>query len=98
MNKERLMKILIAPHVSEKSTLLAETARQYVFRVTSNANKKEIKRAVEMMFDVKVDDVRTINVRGKSKLFQGRPGSRPFWKKAYVTLSEGHEIEMMGAQ
>lgn len=98
MNQERLMKILLAPRISEKTTLLAETDGQYTFRVLPDASKTEIKKAVELLFDVKVEQVQTINVRGKAKMFRGTPGARRSWKKAYVKLSEGHEIDFVGGQ
>jgi large subunit ribosomal protein L23 len=98
MNEERLLKILIAPRISEKSTLASELGRQYVFKVIPSAKKPDIKQAVELIFKVVVDSVRTINVRGKGKAFRGRFGSRPSWKKAYVKLKEGHEIDVMGGQ
>lgn len=97
MNQERLMRVIIAPHVSEKSTGQIEK-RQYVFRVLPNARKPEIKKAIETLFNVKVDEVQTVNVRGKSKTFRGARGQRSNWKKAYVKLSEGHEIDAIGAQ
>lgn len=98
MNKERLLKVLVEPKISEKSTRLAESARQYVFKVLMDAKKPEIKKAVELMFDVKVESVQTINVRGKTKGFGGRYGTRPFWKKAYVRLAEGQELDVISAQ
>ncbi len=98
MNQDRILKILIAPQISEKSTMVAELNRQYVFKVLSDAKKPEIKKAVEIMFSVEVDSVQTINVRGKGKIFRGRSGHRSFWKKAYVKLKKGHEIDVMGGQ
>ncbi len=99
MNQERLMKVLLAPHVSEKSSVAAELNNQYVFKVLPDATKPEIKKAVELMFEVKVDDVRVVNMKGKTK---GRPGMRmgrrPNWKKAYVSLSQGQEIDFAGAE
>ena len=98
MNQERLMKILLSPVVSEKSTRLADANRQFVFKVMPDASKPEIRRAVELMFDVKVQGVQVSNVRGKSKRFGNREGKRADWKKAYVTLAEGHDIDFMGAE
>jgi large subunit ribosomal protein L23 len=98
MNQERLMKILLAPVVSEKSTRLADSNRQFVFKVQPDASKPEIRRAVELMFDVKVAGVQVSNVRGKTKRFGHREGRRADWKKAYVTLAEGHDINFMGAE
>ncbi len=98
MSKERLMKVLLAPHVSEKSAIAADTNRQFVFRVLPDANKAEIKDAVELLFEVKVDRVQVSNVKGKQKRFGQIQGRRASWKKAYVTLQEGHDIEFMGPQ
>jgi large subunit ribosomal protein L23 len=98
MNKERLMKILLAPHVSEKATVAADKNRQFVFRVAGTATKPEIKQAVELMFDVKVDGVRVANMHGKTKRFGARVGKRVDYKKAYVSLKEGFDIELMGPQ
>ena len=93
-----LMNVLLAPHVTEKSTRVADQHKQYVFKVAKDANKATIKRATEAMFNVKVEKVHTTNVKGKVKLFGGRAGSRPSWKKAYVTLAEGYDINFMGKE
>ncbi len=98
MNTERLMKILLAPVVSEKSTRLADTNRQFVFKVQPDASKPEIRKAVELMFDVKVTGVQVANMAGKTKRHGHREGKRADWKKAYVTLAEGHDIDFMGAE
>ena len=98
MNQERIMKILIAPIVSEKSTRLADSHRQYAFKVMTDAKKPEVRKAVELMFDVKVSGVQIANVRGKVKRFGQSFGKRADWKKAYVTLAEGHDINFMGAE
>jgi len=92
------MDVLRAPHVSEKAALVADSANQYLFRVATNAAKGEIKKAVEEMFDVKVEQVRVLNVKGKSKRFGARLGKRSNWRKAYVRLAEGQEIEMLSAE
>ena len=97
MNNERLMKVLLAPHVSEKTTMAAD-AGQYVFKVVVDANKTEIKHAVEKMFEVKVDSVQVANVKGKTKRFSQIPGRRANWKKAYVKLQPGHDIDFAGPQ
>jgi large subunit ribosomal protein L23 len=97
MNPERLMKILLSPIVSEKTTRLADASRQYAFKVLPGATKPEVRKAVELMFDVKVDNVQISNVRGKIKRHGQSVGRRADWKKAYVTLSEGHDIDFMGA-
>lgn len=98
MKKERLMKVLLAPHVSEKSTTASDTNRQFVFRVLPDANKLEIKKAVELMFEVKVDSVQVSNVKGKRKRFGQIAGRRADWKKAYVKLQPGQDLDFMGAQ
>ena len=98
MNQERIMKVLIAPVVSEKSTRLADENRQFVFKVMPDASKPEVRKAVELMFDVKVDAVQIANVNGKVKRFGQTIGRRATWKKAYVTLAEGHDINFMGAE
>ncbi len=96
MNKERLMKVLLAPHVSEKATIVADKNRQFVFKVVPDANKIEIRQAVEMLFNVKVDAVQISNVKPKIKRTGHRLGTRKGWKKAYVCLSEGHDIDFTG--
>jgi large subunit ribosomal protein L23 len=95
MNVDRLHQIIIAPVVSEKSTRVSEKANQAVFKVVRDAEKPEIKEAVEKLFNVKVDVVRTLNVKGKSKRFGRFSGKRSDWKKAYVTLAQGQEIDFL---
>jgi large subunit ribosomal protein L23 len=90
--QERLMQVLVAPHVSEKGTTVADQHNQVVFRVRPDATKTEIKQAVETLFKVKVTQVRTLNVRGKNKRFGQTLGRRADWKKAYITLAAGQEI------
>ena len=90
--QERLMQVLLAPVVSEKSTFVADKANQYVFRVADNATKLEIKAAVELMFKTQVKSVSVVNVRGKEKRFGRFMGRRNSWKKAYVALQPGQEI------
>lgn len=93
MNQERLIQIIRAPIVSEKSTMLANKYQQSAFRVASDATKIEIKAAVEMLFDVKVQSVNIINVKGKKKRFGRIFGCRKNWKKAYVSLMPGQSID-----
>lgn len=93
---ERLHQIILAPVVSEKSTRSAEKHNQVVFKVLRDARKPEIKAAVEKLFNVKVEAIRTLNVKGKSKRFGASMGVRSDWKKAYVTLAEGQEIDFLG--
>jgi len=97
-SKERLSVVLIAPHVSEKSARIATEGNQYVFRVRTDATKPEIRAAVELMFEVKVETVRVVNQAGKAKRFGRSLGRRQDWKKAYVRLAEGQQIEMGGAE
>ena len=97
MNQERMYQILLLPHVSEKSTLLADEKNQHVFKVATDATRSEVKQAVEELFKVKVDKVRILNVKGKNKRFGGRPGKRSDMRKAYITLSAGHDIDFAGA-
>ena len=94
MNEERMYQILEMPHISEKSALLGDSANQAVFKVSPDASKAEIKEAVEQLFSVKVADVRTANMKGKSKRMGMRRGKRSDWKKAYVSLEQGHEIDL----
>ena len=98
ISKERLINVLIAPHVSEKSARIADQGNQYVFKVRTDATKPEIRAAVEFMFTVKVDTVRVVNVMGKNKRFGRAEGRRSDWKKAYVRLAEGQAIELGGAE
>ena len=98
MSMERLTQVLIAPHVSEKSAGLADDSNQHVFKVLPNASKQEIKSAVEQLFQVKVASVRTVNVQGKTKRFGRSLGKRSDWKKAYVKLEAGHDIELTGME
>ena len=97
MNQERIMQVLLAPHISEKSAVLADSDRQHVFKVLPTATKTEIKQAVESLFNVKVDQVRVVNVKGKTKRFGQRNGKRSDWRKAYVKLAEGQDIDFAGA-
>lgn len=90
--QQRLMQVLLAPVISEKSTFVADKHSQVIFRVASDATKPEIKAAVEFMFKVQVDSVTVVNVRGKEKRFGQFMGRRNHWKKAYVSLKPGQEI------
>ncbi|MFZ2301746.1 MAG: 50S ribosomal protein L23 [Gallionella sp.] len=96
-SQERLMKVLLAPQISEKATHVAEKNEQVIFRVATDATKPEIKAAVEMMFKVNVDSVQVACVKGKAK--GGRyPGRRNNWKKAYVCLAAGQEINFAASE
>ncbi|OOZ42753.1 50S ribosomal protein L23 [Solemya elarraichensis gill symbiont] len=94
MNQERVMKVLLAPIVSEKSAIAGES-NQVVFRVVADATKPEIRAAVEKMFEVDVESVRVVNLKGKTKRFGARFGRRSDTRKAYVRLKEGQEIDFM---
>ena len=97
MNQERIYKVLLGPHVSEKASLAAERG-QVVFRVAPDATKPEIKAAVEHLFNVEVEAVTTSIVRPKMRRFRNRPGFHNAWKKAFVKLKEGHEIDFVGGE
>ncbi len=93
MNREQLMNVLLAPHVTEKTSLGMQNNNQYTFRVRRDATKPDIKQAVELMFDVKVKAVQVVNEPGKSRRFGGRIGRTQDWKKAYVSLAQGQAID-----
>ena len=97
-NAAQLMTVVLAPVVSEKSTFVADKNRQYVFRVADQATKPEIKAAVELMFKTKVDGVTVLNVRGKERRFGRLVGRRRNWKKAYVRLAAGQEINFAATE
>jgi large subunit ribosomal protein L23 len=97
MNQERLMKVLLAPIVSEKSTMVADKNEQVAFRVLQDATKPEIKAAVELLFKVKVESVQVLNTKGKSKRFGRFEGRRRNTRKAYVSLAPGQEINFAEA-
>ena len=96
--KERLMGVILAPHVSEKAARASEASNQFVFRVRGDATKPEIKAAVELLFEVKVQAVQVVNTEGKQKRFGQRLGRRADIKKAYVRLADGQAIELGGLQ
>jgi large subunit ribosomal protein L23 len=98
MNQERLMKVLIAPIVSEKSTMVAEKNNQIGFRVLQDATKPEIKAAVELLFKVEVDSVQVLNQKGKAKRHGRFLGRRRNVRKAYVCLKAGQEINFAEAR
>ena len=95
---ERLMQVIIAPLVSEKSTYVGEKLNQAVFRVMADATKPEIKAAVELMFKVQVNGVSVANVKGKAKKFGRYEGRRRNWKKAYISLKAGQEITLAAGE
>jgi large subunit ribosomal protein L23 len=92
-----VFRVIKAPVITEKGTLVSERGNQVVFKVDPRANKVEIRRAVETMFKVKVQEVRTINLLGKKRRVGRSIGKRPDWKKAYVTLAEGQRIDFFEA-
>lgn len=98
MNLERLYKVLLGPVISEKSAVVADKGNQVVFKVVKTATKPEIKAAVEKLFNVSVQDVRVLNVKGKTKRTRFGMGQRSDWKKAYVRLAEGQEIDFATAE
>ena len=98
MNFDRAANVLLAPHVTEKATLVGDASNQFVFKVATDANKGEIKHAVEAMFNVEVDSVKTLNINGKVKRQGYRTGRRKNWKKAYVRLKPGHDIDFIGGE
>ncbi len=95
MNQERLLKVLRGLYTSEKSTTIADKHRQFAFKVASDATKAEVKQAVEQLFSVNVQAVSMVNVRGKARRFSQILGRKKSWKKAYVSLQEGQDINLM---
>lgn len=98
MNQERIFKVLLGPHVSEKAAVVADENNQYVFKVAADATKPEIKKAVEALFEVSVTGVSTVNVKGKTKRTARGVGRRKGFRKAYVSVAEGQEIDFAGAE
>jgi len=97
MNDAKLYNVIRAPLVSEKTARVQELLNQYVFEVDTGATKADIKVAVEKLFDVRVEAVNVVNVKGKNKAFKNRMGRRASWRKAYVTLADGQSIDVMKA-
>ena len=93
MNQERIFQVLIGPHISEKAAIVADTNNQYVFKVAVDASKLEVKKSVEQLFKVKVADVNTLKVKGKVKRNRFGFSTKPTWKKAYVRLEQGQDID-----
>jgi large subunit ribosomal protein L23 len=93
VNREQLMSVLIAPHVNEKTSLAMQNHNQYTFRVRRDATKTDIRKAIELMFDVKVEGVQVVNEPGKTRRFGRTVGRTQDWKKAYVSLSPGQTID-----
>jgi large subunit ribosomal protein L23 len=93
VNREQLMSVLIAPHVTEKTSLAMQNHNQYTFRVRRDASKVDIRKAIELMFDVKVAGVQVVNEPGKARRFGRTSGRTQDWKKAYVSLAAGQTID-----
>jgi large subunit ribosomal protein L23 len=93
LSPERLMGVLLAPHITEKTAIAMQNANQYAFRVRRDASKPDIKAAVELMFEVKVAAVNVVNESGKTRRFGKTPGRTQDWKKAYVSLAPGQTID-----
>ena len=98
MNQERLFKVLLGPHITEKAASATGSATQVAFKVATDASKLEVKKAVEKLFGVKVEGVRVINVKGKTRRTKTGMGKRSDWKKAYVRLAEGQDIDFSVAE
>ncbi|MCB1645938.1 MAG: 50S ribosomal protein L23 [Pseudomonadales bacterium] len=96
MNEERMYKILLGAHISEKSTVIGDVSNQFAFKVSRDATRPEIKEAVEKIYNVSVVDVTTMNVKGKVKRNMRGVSRKPNWKKAYVRLAEGNDIDFAG--
>jgi len=97
-SQERLMQVLLAPQISEKATYIADKNEQVVFKVASTATKPEVKAAVELLFKVQVKSVQIANVKGKVKRFGKMTGRRKDWKKAFVCLKPGQEINFVAGE
>lgn len=95
MNRERLLKVIISPHLSEKSNIATEKDNRYAFRVVKTATKPEIKDAIEFVFNAKVKSVSIVNVKAKGKIFRGVKGKKKAWKKAYVTLNADQKLNFL---
>jgi large subunit ribosomal protein L23 len=95
MSNERLMQVLRAPIVSEKTSRIQEKSNQYAFEIASTATKNDVKKAVEELFKVNVTSVNVVNVKGKTKAFRGRLGVRGALRKAYISLQDGQSIDVV---
>lgn len=98
ISQERLLQVLLAPQISEKATFIADKNEQVVFKVARDATKPEVKAAVEMLFKVEVESVNVANVKGKTKRFGQMMGRRKNWKKAFVSLKPGQEINFAAGE
>ena len=98
MNQERIFQVLVGPHISEKAAIVADANNQYVFKVAVDATKAEVKKSVEQLFKVKVSNVNTLRVKGKVKRNKFGFSTKPIWKKAYVRLEQGQDIDFAMAE
>ena len=98
MNQERIFQVLVGPHISEKAAIVADQSNQYVFKIAVDATKAEVKKSVEQLFKVKVNAVRTLKVKGKDKRNRFGYSTKPTWKKAYVRLEQGQDIDFASAE
>jgi large subunit ribosomal protein L23 len=98
MNQERIFQVLVAPHISEKAAIAADSGNQYVFKVAVDATKAEIKKSVEQLFKVRVENVSTLRVKGKVKRNRFGFSTKPTWKKAYVRLEQGQDIDFASVE
>ncbi|MDA8703155.1 50S ribosomal protein L23 [Pseudomonadales bacterium] len=98
MNQERIFTVLREPHISEKVSVLGDVANQYAFKVSVDATKAEIREAIETIFKVSVRNVSTVNVKGKTKKTARGMSRKKNWKKAYVTVAQGQELDYMVAE
>ncbi|GAB5413314.1 MAG: 50S ribosomal protein L23 [Congregibacter sp.] len=98
MNRERMFQVLMGPRVSEKAAIVADANNQYVFKVAVDANKNEIRKSVEQLFKVDVQDVQTLRVKGKTKRNRFGYSTKPTWKKAYVRIAAGQDIDFAVAE
>ncbi len=98
ISQERLLQVLLAPQISEKATYVADKNEQVVFKVATDATKPEVKAAVELLFKVEVKSVQVANVKGKTKRFGKMMGRRKDWKKAFVSLKPGQEINFAAGE
>ena len=94
MSNIKILSVIRAPRVSEKTARIQEQSNQYVFEVATTATKADVKAAIEQIFDVKVESVNVVNVKGKQKAFRSRMGRRSDWRKAYVKLADGQTIDV----
>lgn len=97
MNRERVFQVLMGPHVSEKAAIVADSNNQYVFKVATDATKSEIRKSVEQLFKVSVEDVQTLVVKGKQKRNKFGYTTKSTWKKAYVRIAQGQDIDFASA-